>query len=282
MNRNATLRAPAKINLALDILRKDPSGYHEIRTVLQEVPSLADIITLEEGANYGDFDIEFPNAPEHEEDNTVKTALALLKKDFPDTPSVYIAVHKNIPMQSGLGGGSSDAAAVLKQLGEWWKIPHEELMKIAEKIGMDCPFFLYGGTALDTHFGEKITPLPPLPQSVNIEVIDTGITVSTRDAYTLVDISRCNKNTSRTDTLIAALHAGDTNAIIQNARNDFEEFIFAAHPELLAKKLAAEKEKPGRIMLCGSGGALVSLTKALNKSSQDNTSRSRLVRLHLR
>lgn len=260
MNRTATIFAPAKINLALDILGKDPSSYHEVRTVFTEYPALADAILIEEGSNYGNFDVAFPNAPELEDNNTVKTALTLLKREFYDTPSAYITVHKNIPQQSGLGGASSDAAAVLTQLGAWWNIPHEELIKVAEQVGMDCPFFLKGGTALGAHFGEKITPLPVLPKSVIIEIITTGITVSTRDAYALIDISRCNKNASRTDALIAALHAGDANALIAHAHNDFEEFIFAAHPALLAKKLAAEKENSGRIILCGSGGALARLS----------------------
>ncbi len=232
MNRHAQIRALAKVNLALDILRKDlASGYHEIRTVLTEYSALADEITIEEGANYGGFDVEFPNAPELEANNTVKTALTLLKRDFPDTPSIYISVQKNIPILSGLGGGSSDAAAVLKQLGIWWKIPHEELLKIAERVGMDCPFFLYGGTALGEHFGEKITPLPSLPSSITIEVITTNVAVSTKDAYAHVDLSHCGKNRAKTDALIAALHEGDANAIIKNIHNDFGE------------------------MLCGSGGA---------------------------
>lgn len=253
-----------KINLALDILRRDKSGYHEIQTVFHELKEPADEIILENRED-GILEIECDN-PKVPLDgtNTVLKAARLLKKYIgaQDVPRLgaKIFIKKRIPLMSGLGGGSSNAVAALKGLARLWNInccPARDricdkhgadclLRKIADQIGMDCQFFFDGGTALATHFGEKITPLPPLPPEIKFKIIETGVEISSRRAYSQINLARCGKNTEKTKKLIAAIRAGDTEKILKNLHNDFEEFIFKKSPALL----------------CGSGGALFHVNSA--------------------
>lgn len=248
-----------KINLALDILGVNAStGFHFIQTVLHEVKEPFDEITLEVN-NLGKCEVrcDDPRVPRDETNTALKAAL-LLKKYIGSAAKnlgVTIDIKKKIPLMSGLGGGSSDAVATLKGLAQLWNVhccktpnTHEDssclLKKIGNEIGMDCAFFFVGGTALAEHFGEKITPLPPLPSSIKIKIIDTGVQVSTKWAYEHIDIKKTGKNLKKTEALIEAIKNGDANGVIKNNHNDFESLIFEKYPELA---------KAGH--LSGSGGA---------------------------
>ncbi|MBT3348787.1 hypothetical protein HN954_01830 [bacterium] len=149
--------APAKINLTLDVERKNPGAEkHHVRTILHKI-SLADELTLFAADRFelhGDFDCD-------PEDNLIVQAWRVVRKYFPDSSAVIVRVQKNIPVASGLGGGSSNFAAFVKLYAELFdlKIP-EELISESEKIGADIPFFFSGNLcALGENFGEKITLL---------------------------------------------------------------------------------------------------------------------------
>lgn len=247
-----------KVNLALDILGKTDSGYHEIRTVYHQLSSPADEIILEDDKS-GAIAVlcNHPKVPTDEKNTAFKAAL-LLKKHFGISRGVKITIDKKIPVMSGLGGGASNAVATLKGLAKLWGIADKEVLeKIALQIGMDCSFFFYGDTALGEHFGEKITPLPPLPPEIKFEIIETGVKISSRDAYSWIDLRHCGKNRQKTERLIEAIRKQDVKDIPANLHNDFEEFIFAKFPKLIEIKRNIESKKPGRIILCGSGGALM-------------------------
>lgn len=265
-----------KINLALDILRRDKSGYHEIQTIFHQLEEPADEIILE---NREDGILEVacdnPKVP-LDGTNTVLKAARLLKKYIgaQDVPRLgaKIFIKKRIPLMSGLGGGSSNAVAALKGLAQLWSInccgavdKHNKnciLRKIADQIGMDCQFFFNGGTALAIHFGEKITPLPPLPPEIKFKIIETGVEISSRKAYSQINLARCGKNTGKTKKLIAAIRAGNIKNILKNLHNDFEEFIFGKYPALKKRKSEIELGKKSRVLLCGSGGALFHVNSA--------------------
>ena len=152
--------APAKINLTLEVLRKRPDGFHEIRSVLQAV-DLCDTLYIEPGQGVSfQCDMEGWSA----EKSLVTKAVALLREATACTKGAEIKIEKRIPLMSGLGGDSSDAAALLRGLNEFWdlKLPLEKLAELAEKVGSDVSFFLKSGTALATGRGEIITPLPPI------------------------------------------------------------------------------------------------------------------------
>ncbi len=157
-----SIRAPAKINLTLEVLSKRNDGYHEIRSVLQTI-DLCDIITIEEGKGTS---LKSGTKEWDAEKSLVSKAVGLFREATGFYKSVLITVEKNIPMMAGLGGDSSDAAAVLRGLNRFCEIdlPLEELHRIAKQLGSDVPFFLYGGTALVEGRGEIVTPLPSVPE----------------------------------------------------------------------------------------------------------------------
>lgn len=260
------LKSYPKVNLALDILGIAENGYHKIQTVFHLLNGSFDEIILQP-ANRTTVDSDNPHLPT-DKTNTVTKAALLLQKHGRIRKGAKIFIRKHIPLMSGLGGGASNAVDALKGLAKLWDIkccndpdshvdPNCILRKIANQIGMDCAFFFDGGTAIGENFGEKITQLLPLPADIKFEIIKTGVEISSRSAYQSVDIARCGKNTAKTKALIDAIRSGDTRRIIENAHNDFEEFILKTAPSLAQKERAAKKQKPGRILLCGSGGALV-------------------------
>ncbi|MEX2157794.1 MAG: 4-(cytidine 5'-diphospho)-2-C-methyl-D-erythritol kinase [Dehalococcoidia bacterium] len=157
------LRAPAKINWTLEVLGKRPDGYHEVSTTLQTI-DVCDTITLRHADA---IELEIMGdcsalADEPVEDNLAYRAAALLKKRCGYAGGAHIDLEKRIPVGAGLGGGSSDAAAVLRGLRALWQLDlsDDDLMRMAADLGSDVPFFVVGGRALATGRGEKIEPLP--------------------------------------------------------------------------------------------------------------------------
>lgn len=149
-----TIECPAKINTFLAVGPPDDRGWHPLRTIFQAI-ELHDVLTVEPAARDA-VTFSVPGVPER---NTVTKALSLLR-EVVDVPSVAIHVEKRIPTESGLGGGSSDAAGLLRLLGKG----HPALPEIALKVGADVPFFLFGGRAKAEGYGERLSPLPDLPE----------------------------------------------------------------------------------------------------------------------
>lgn len=253
--------SPAKINLCLDILKRDTSGFHEIQTVYRETPELFDEIELRETPRWIVVECNHPDVP-HDETNTAYKAAKAMQEHFKIDRGAEIRIRKKIPVFAGLGGGSTNAATVMKGLNELWNIhaPREVLIKLSHQISMDAAFFFYGGTALGTHFGENITPLPPIPENIKIEIIDTGVKVSSHDAYESIDLLECGKNLDKTKKLIEGLHEQNAQKILENIHNDFELFILEKFPELKKRRDEKMKKTGLRPVLCGSGGALFKVT----------------------
>ncbi len=260
---NFTQKAYAKVNLVLDVLLRTPSGYHEIQTILHEVSSLYDEISFLKAPAGVTFFCKNPRL-EFDEKNTIVRAIELFEKKFEQKVGGHFSLTKNIPLRSGLGGGSSDAAATLKLLVRAYDVRcctldmsptgvvdscHEAgcpLFDLAREIGMDVPFFINGGTQLATHFGEKLMPLMTVAPYFDFEIINTGVEVSTADAYNALNLAECGKNIDKTHEFLSALSDGDALKMIQAMHNDFE--VGAPHnPINLSEK----------IMLAGSGGAKV-------------------------
>lgn len=256
-----SLQSPAKINLTLDILGRDPSGYHRILTIFHEVQNLFDELTFEE-TDTSEIEI-LCNHPEItlNESNTIHKAVALLKKHH-STPEkndrgLRITLQKNIPIGSGLGGGSSNAAVTLKALNILWnlQLTQAQLLTYAAQIGMDVPFFILGGAALGMHYGEHLMPLPPL-EGLEIEVLFTDIFRETQEAYQSLSLEQCGRQESKTHELVHILK-GEKEASLQTIEsllhNDFEASFFAKYPEV-------RKNYPNA-HLAGSGGALFKIIK---------------------
>ncbi len=193
-----TLRSNAKINLGLRIMGRRPDGYHLIDTIFQEI-DFGDILTFSHKKGEGvDLQCDHPDLP-GEDSNLCVRAYDLLAGEFPEMGSVRIYLQKNIPIGAGLGGGSSNAATTLLGLSQLFRLPVSEtlLTALAQELGADVPFFLYGGTARGTGIGEEITPLPAAIDSPIVLIIP-DIHISTRWAYanvkyTLTKMSDENK-----------------------------------------------------------------------------------------
>ena len=232
------LFAPAKINLCLDILKKDATGYHKIQTIFNEI-ELSDEIEINSAKEKDFLSIrkgkiqKDPNRLIKTQDNLAFKALQLIKNEFQINKFAEIKITKNIPLASGLGGASSNAATVLKGLNKLWELnlSDQKLMELGAQLGMDVPFFIVGGTALGENYGEKITPLKRI-ENLEIKLHErsneisfksvTGDTFKTASMFAQLDLSKCGKNTDKTKACLEAIKAGDTPTIIKSLHNDFE------------------------------------------------------------
>ncbi|PKM93039.1 MAG: 4-(cytidine 5'-diphospho)-2-C-methyl-D-erythritol kinase [Elusimicrobia bacterium HGW-Elusimicrobia-4] len=176
------LKANAKINLFLDILGKRKDGYHNIKTIFQEV-SLSDYIFIREIKSGVRIFCDNPKVPT-DKTNLVYKAATLIKKYSGIKKGVLIKIKKRIPVGAGLGGGSSDAAAVLRGLNKLWnlELTKNQLAKIGKKIGADVPFFLYGGRCLGEGIGDKLTPLK-IRKTEWYVLVNPPFEISTKNVY---------------------------------------------------------------------------------------------------
>lgn len=237
-----TILCPAKVNLFLAIQGKDENGYHLLDTVFMRTMLLSDALTIERADS---FSFECDTLPA--EGNSVVKAVELFEKHVGKKQRYRVRLEKKIPAGSGLGGASSDAAAMLKKLSELggYDLPHETLMRLGAEVGMDVPFFLSGySMAHGTHYGEQLELLPPLPKEIQLRIELGSIHSSTKEAFQKWDDSGL-VSTKTSHDFIAALKSGDSAAILKNLHNDFE-FIYPNKPALKSNEVA---------VLTGSGSA---------------------------
>jgi len=234
--KSVRVKAFAKLNLRLEVIGRLTSGYHNIETIFQQV-SLHDNITIKKS---DDFKItcDNPNVPV-DETNTVYKAWRFMGAREP----VHIHIEKNIPIGSGLGGESADAAAVLKGLNELWNLnlTDDELMQMGSKIAKDVPFCLFGGTAIRIGRNNVIKGLPFLGDlQVMICVPRFGAYPTSEQVYS---ISRSNVNTSSiTDDVLKPLYKKDfTTMAGKHLVNNFEKVVFPHYPilQVLKEKMTA-------------------------------------------
>lgn len=216
---------PAKINLGLRILRKRADGYHDLDTVFYPT-SLTDVLEILP-AHTTELKLTGIVPPGNSDDNLCIKAWQLLKSDFPELPSVYMHLHKNIPTGAGLGGGSADGAYALRGLNEKFQLgrSREELITYAAKLGSDCPFFLYDEPCIGAGRGEILTPLAFSLKDYHIVLVNPGIHLSTKEAFAGVVPNENNKPVSGIITQPIETWQGEL-------INDFEASVFPNHPEI--------------------------------------------------
>ncbi len=225
-----TLKAPAKINLILDIVGKRKDGYHELRSVMQTV-SLYDYITLtltEEIYENDEPEISVscdkPEIPTDKRNTVCKACEAFFKASGAKFKSnIQIDIQKNIPSGAGLAGGSSDGAAVLVGLNRLFgdKLSQKKLCETGSLIGADVPFCIVGGTALCEGIGEKLTPLKKLPEC-SILLVKPDISISTPLSYKKFDELDKTK-LSDFQSFVSALENENLSAISRLLSNSLEE-----------------------------------------------------------
>ncbi len=243
-------RGYAKINLYLDITGVRADGYHTLDTVMQAV-SLYDEITVTTCED--DITVNCDRENLSGEDNIAYKAcvgfFGLLGRSF----GVIILINNNIPVSSGLGGGSSDAATVLLMLNELAGKPFSrgELLPLATSLGADVPFFLFCGTAKAEGIGELLTTVPS--KTFHYVLLKEGQKQSTGKMYSILNSTPYNKS-GDIDLLLSAAKNGDTAEL---AKNIFNAFEFCWDMETLSAPL--KDYNPVRIFLSGSGPTVVAL-----------------------
>ncbi len=250
-----TRRAYAKINLTLDVGSRRPDGYHDITSIMQTV-ALHDTLTITPTPNVPGVRLEVTGAeaegvPADDTNLVYRATISLLQNT--DAPGVHITLHKEIPSQAGLGGGSSDAAATLRAVNDLFglSLPRQKLTEIGTALGADVPFFLTGGTALVKGLGEQVTGLKSLQPLWHLVIIKPNVGVSTAGAYAMLDAVLQRRSGSATEAMLKGeMQLG----------NDFETVILPTYPEIAAAYVALswtpQTDESFKPLLCGSGSAL--------------------------
>jgi len=235
-----------KINLGLHILKRREDGYHDIETLMLELP-FNDILELVESNEpaFTASGLEIPGSG-----NLVLDAVAEFKK-HKSIPSLAFHLHKLIPMGGGLGGGSSDAAFALKLMRDQYapEIGNDQLCEMASKIGSDCAFFINGGLQFATGRGEVLTPLTFSLKNKYVVLVNLGIHVSTKEAFE--GVTPKNDRTPLKAVLEKPIHTWKEELV-----NDFEQPIFAKYPELAHIKNELYEHGAVYAAMTGSGSTL--------------------------
>ncbi len=246
-----SLKAPAKINLYLSVIGKRKDGYHNIESLMQTI-DLYDEITLEK-SDILELECDDPLLPESQDNIALKAAAIFQDKIY--FPGVKITLKKNIPFGSGLGGGSSDAAFVLRGLIDLYnlKLTNAEKMDIAARIGSDVPFFLSEGQAIVTGRGETIKSVR-IPLDYQVVLIVPRAKSSTAEAYNKVKISLTREN--RPSLLQRKIEPSSFYKMIGLFSNDLEKAVLTEMPELGDYKNLLMRYGAVFSSLTGSGSAV--------------------------
>jgi 4-diphosphocytidyl-2-C-methyl-D-erythritol kinase len=272
------VRAPAKINLFLHVTGRRSDGYHTLFTLMAPV-GLYDTLTIDVGPGKIRVACDHPQVPVDHANLAFRAASVFLQHygNLPGArpqPGVNISIRKQIPLAAGLGGGSSDAAAVLLGLNRHFKDPfaRDELLRMGLEVGADVPFFVYGRPAIVTGVGEILEPYPHrLPYHVLL--VFPGIRVSTAEVYKNLDLglTNCEKKLKK---LLLGRQAFDA---VLHTCNDLESFTLSVFPEIAAAKQALMELGAAGALMSGSGSAVFGLFDNLSKarSAKDHLCRHR-------
>ncbi|KMJ56750.1 4-diphosphocytidyl-2C-methyl-D-erythritol kinase [Bacillus sp. LL01] len=244
-------KAPAKINLSLDVLKKRPDGFHEVKMIMTTI-DLADRIELSERTD-GQISIISHNRYVPDDNrNLAYQAAALLKERFNVKQGVSIGITKMIPVAAGLAGGSSDAAATLRGLNKLWKLglSLDDLAEIGAEIGSDVSFCVYGGTALATGRGEIVKHIPAPPHSW-IVLAKPTIGVSTAEVYNNLNLDKVAH--PDVEGMLEAIHENDYEKMVGLVGNVLESVTLKLYPEVAHIKDQMKKFGADAVLMSGSG-----------------------------
>lgn len=251
------VKAPAKINLTLDVLHKRPDGYHEVEMIMTTV-DLADRIGLEIREDGAIHILSVDRFVPNDHRNLAYQAAKILKEMYHVKSGVSIKIEKNIPVAAGLAGGSSDAAATLRGLNTIWNLglTLDELAQIGTKIGSDVAFCVYGGTALATGRGEKIQELPS-PANCWVILAKPTLGVSTADIYGNLEINDITHPNTRQ--MVQAIKEKDFELMCASVGNVLEEVTLNLYPEVAVLKDQMQKFGADAVLMSGSGPTVFGL-----------------------
>lgn len=251
--KKATFKSFAKINLTLDVLGKLPNGYHTIKMVMQTI-SLFDTVSVE--ANFEDSGItvssSLPYLPVGA-DNLAYKAADMFFSETGIKGGVKIHLDKHIPVGAGLAGGSSNCAVVLKALNKLFDagLSTRKLCQMGTELGADVPYCILGGTRLAEGIGEKLSPLPKMPQC-RILLVKPAFSISTKSVYEKID-NYSNYRRPDTDSVIEGLKENSLTKITAGMANVLEEVSLSDYPILSALKSELMELGADAAQMSGSG-----------------------------
>ena len=222
----------AKINLGLNIVEKRPDGYHNLETIFYPI-NLQDALEVTQLDGEGEYALTLSGTPiEGDPDqNLVIKTYRLLKKDFPDMPAIDIHMYKHIPTGAGLGGGSADAAFMIKLLNEKFKLglSIEKMEEYAATLGADCAFFIRNKPVFASGIGNIFEPIQLSLKGYYLVLVKPDIFVSTKDAFSLIQPMKPSQSLRE----IVRMPVETWRATM---KNDFENSVFQKYPEIAAIK----------------------------------------------
>jgi len=261
-----TLQAPAKVNLFLQVIGKRPDNYHDLFSLMCPI-SLYDTVTLNFRPHNPSISVDCsaPNVPD-DDTNLAHKAAAFFKKQWKHEVGLNISIHKRIPVAAGLGGGSSDAAAVLLGLNRYFGNPftRDQLMPIGLTLGADVPFFIYQKPAIATGVGEKLEPFAHL-KPYHILLVNPGYGVSTAKIFKNLNLrlTKCEKILK-----YSCFNERGFDAV-KHLCNDLETVAASLHPDIGQAKAAFLEHGALGALMSGSGPTVFGLfsdAKALEKA----------------
>lgn len=261
------LKALAKVNLGLDVLRRREDGYHEVKMVMQTI-RLYDRLILKKTDRPGiQVKTNLYYLPANE-NNLVYQAAKLLQDEFDLKSGMVISLRKFIPVAAGMAGGSSDAAAVLYGMNRMFQLQlsREELMKLGVRIGADVPYCIMRGTALAEGIGEQLSALPPMPEC-QVVIARPPISVSTKFVYENLNLGEHTVHPD-IDRIIKGLEEGDLHQVAAHMGNVLESVTIPHYPVIARIK---EEMKAGgalNAMMSGSGPTVFGLFDNKEKAEQ--------------
>ena len=252
----------AKINLGLNVVEKRPDGYHNLETVFYPVRIYDAIEVFEMAADFPsevDCDLKITNIhiDGDEQRNLVVRAYQLLKQDFPQLPRIHVHLHKGIPTQAGMGGGSSDCGYMLTLLNRQFGLglSDEQLIGYAARLGADCSFFILNKPCYAEGIGEKLQPISLDLSGWYLAIVRPAIPVSTKEAFSLITPQHPEKNCR--DVVMQPVETWR-----DALTNDFEKSVFALYPKIGQIKQRLYDLGAVYAAMSGSGSSLFGLFRS--------------------
>lgn len=245
------IKAYAKINLGLDVVRRLENGYHEVKMVMQTV-GIYDVLDFERTAGGIVITTDSGELPT-DENNLIYKAAKLMMETYHIGEGVKIHLEKHIPIAAGMAGGSTDAAATLKGMNRLFDLgcTLKDLMELGVKIGADVPYCVMGGTALAEGIGEKLTPLAPAPDCY-VLVAKPDINVSTKYVYEHLDAQEIVKHPD-IDGMVEAIAEESLQGILDRMENVLETVTVSAYPVIQTIKDRMKELGAINSLMSGSG-----------------------------
>lgn len=261
-----SVKALAKINLGLDVVRKRADGYHEVRMIMQTIHLFDRLEITRNQSGRITMSTNLPFLPTNE-NNLVYKAAALLKEEFQIKDGIDVKLHKHIPVAAGMAGGSTDAAAVLYGMNRIFGLglTREQLMKRGVKLGADVPYCVMRGTALAEGIGEELTALPPMVKCP-VLIAKPQIGVSTKFVY---ENLKLNEKTVHPDIdkLVADIKAKDLHAVASDMGNVLETVTIPNYPVIAEIKEHMMEHGALNAMMSGSGPTVFGLFEDENTAA---------------